>query len=309
MTAAKPLSILQFGATGQVARALLRAAAPRQDISLLALGRGDVDLTKPDAAARVIRDAGPIDAVVNAAAYTAVDKAESEPELAHLVNTASVAAMAQACAARGVPLVHLSTDYVFDGTKTAPYGEGDATAPLGVYGRTKLAGEDAIRAAWPKHAILRTSWVYSPWGTNFVKTMLRLGAERDVLRVVDDQHGAPTAAGDIAQAVLAIVPRLAGDAVSDPALFGTFHYAAAGETTWRRFAEAIFAGSASWSSAAPKVVPIATAEYPTPARRPSNSRLDCSKIERVYAVARPPWQLALAGVLEDIKAARREQQA
>lgn len=303
---AQPLAILQFGATGQVARALSRAAATRPDIAIRALGRDAADLQRPHDVARTIRDAGALDIVVNAAAYTAVDKAESEPEVARIVNAGSVAAMAEACRARNVPLIHISTDYVFDGTKPTPYVENDPTAPLGVYGKTKLAGEDAIRAIWDKHVILRTSWVYSPWGTNFVKTMLRLGAQRDELRVVDDQHGAPTSAADIALAILTMAPRLS--AGTDPDLLGTFHYSNAGETTWRRFAEAIFADSAGWSGARAKVAPIPTAEYPTPARRPLNSRLDCTKIERVYTVARLTWREALAGVLEEIGKAQRESQ-
>ncbi|HXC56158.1 MAG TPA: dTDP-4-dehydrorhamnose reductase [Rhizomicrobium sp.] len=295
----KPLSILQFGKTGQVARALTHAAAARSDISIQALGRTEADLQRPDDIARAIRDAGPIDVVVNAAAYTAVDKAEAEPDIARVVNEDSVAAMAQACRARDVPLIHISTDYVFDGTKPSPYVEDDATNPLGVYGRTKLAGENAIRAMWDRHVILRASWVYSPWGTNFVKTMLRLGAERDELRVVDDQHGAPTSAIDIAEAILSIAPRIARSA--DPSLFGTFHFCDAGETTWRRFAEAIFADSVGWKDVKAKVVSITTAEYTTAAQRPQNSRLDCTKIERAHAVVRNPWRQSLKGVLSEIK--------
>ena len=301
---AKPLSILQFGSTGQLARALTRAASTRPDLTIRALSRDAADLQRPDDVASAVRDAGAIDVVVNAAAYTAVDRAESEPDVARLVNVDSVAAIAEACRARNLPLIHVSTDYVFDGTKPTPYVETDVTAPLGVYGKTKLAGEEAIRATLDKHAILRTSWVYSPWGTNFVKTMLRLGAERDELRVIDDQQGAPTSAADVAQAILKIAPRLAdgGDVT------GTFHFSNAGETTWRRFAEAIFADSADWSGAKAKVVPIATADYPTPVRRPLNSRLDCTKVERVCAVARPAWRQALASVLDEISKSRRESQ-
>lgn len=292
MADGKPLSILQFGTTGQVARALTAAASP--GLAIHALGRAQADLQQPDAIARAICDAGPIDLVVNAAAYTAVDKAESEPDLARLVNTDSVAAMARACAARGVPLIHISTDYVYDGTKPTPYVEGDTTNPLGIYGQTKLEGEDAIRAALPRHVILRTSWVYSPWGTNFVKTMLRLGAERPELRVVDDQHGAPTSARSIARAILAIAPRLVarGDA-------GTFHFCDVGETTWRRFAEAIFADAGIKA----RVVPIPTTGYPTPASRPLNSRLDCTKVEHVYNIARSPWRDALRRVLKELETA------
>lgn len=304
MADGKSLRILQFGATGQVARALTRAAAARTDVSITALSRDEADLQRPEEVRRAVERAGEIDVVVNAAAHTAVDKAESEPQVAERVNAESVAAMAQACAARGVPLIHISTDYVFDGVKPTPYVEDDVANPLGVYGRSKLAGERAIRAAWERHVILRTSWVYSPWGANFVATMLRLGATRDELRVVDDQHGAPTSAGDIARAILAIAPRLA--AGNGFGLTGTFHFTNGGETTWRRFAEAIFEGSAGWNGSRARIVPITTAEYPAAARRPLNSRLDCTKIERVYAVARPPWRQALTEVLEEIRAARQE---
>lgn len=302
MADSKPLSILKFGKTGQVARALSRAAIERSDISIRDLGRAEADLQRPDDIARAIQDAGHIDVVVNAAAYTAVDKAEAEPEIARLVNFESVAAMAQACRVRDIPLIHISTDYVFDGSKSSPYVEDDATNPLGVYGRTKLEGEIAIRATGAKHVILRTSWVYSPWGTNFIKTMLRLGAERDELRVVDDQYGAPTSAANIAGAILSIAPRIAHG--SDPNLLGTFHYSDAGETTWRRFAEAIFVDAGSWAAIKARVVPITTAEYPTAARRPENSRLDCSKLERVYNVARSPWREALRRVLKELETAQ-----
>jgi dTDP-4-dehydrorhamnose reductase len=270
-----------FGKTGQVAQALLHAAEGR--CTVRALGRDDVDFLYPDrigqAAARHNADIA-----VNATAYTAVDKAESDEAAARAINAESVGALARACAAQGLPLIHISTDYVFDGTKPAPYVETDAPYPLGVYGRTKLAGEDAIRAAGGRHAILRTSWVYGVTGTNFVKTMLRLGKERPELRVVDDQHGAPTAAASIARAILTMAERMV--AAPAPECFGTFHYTDAGETTWRRFAEAIFARAGMNM----RVVPIATADYPTPARRPANSRLDCTKIERIYGVVRPRWQ-------------------
>ncbi len=299
---APPLSILQFGATGQVARALTRAAAAHPHITIRALTRDAIDLRRPDEAARAIRDAGPVDVAVNTAAYTAVDKAESEPDIARLVNADAVEAMAQACRARGLPLIHISTDYVFDGSKPAPYVETDATAPLGVYGRTKLEGEEVIRATWDRHVILRTSWVYSPWGTNFVKTMLRLGAERDELRVVDDQHGAPTSAANIADAILEIAARITDG--TDSGLFGTFHYSDAGETTWRLFAEAIFADVGSWAAVKARVAPISAASYLTPARRPLNSRLDCAKFERIYNMARLPWRDALRRVLKDLETAQ-----
>jgi dTDP-4-dehydrorhamnose reductase len=296
------VSVLQFGATGQLARASIRAAAARPQIRLRALARDVADFRAPESAAMAVWQAERLDVVINATAYTAVDKAESEEALAHTVNAEAVGVLAEACRARGVPLIHISTDYVFDGIKPAPYREDDPTRPLGAYGRTKLAGEDAIRARLDRHAIVRTSWIYSADGANFVKTMLRLGAEREELRVVDDQHGAPTAAAGLAEALLTIAERIARGAPAEA--FGTFHYSDAGETTWRRFAEAIFAG-APWANIRARVVPIPTADYPTPARRPQNSRLDCAKIEHVYDIRRQPWQPSLTRVLDEIATARR----
>ena len=292
------LRILQFGRTGQVGLEVL-ARAPLRGHRVTALGRDIVDLADPAQVARAMSAVEDADVVINGAAYTAVDKAESEPDLAMRVNAESVAAIAEACAAHGTPLIHLSTDYVFDGTKAAPYVETDATNPLSVYGRSKLAGEAAVRARHPKHVILRTSWVYSPFGTNFLKTMLKLGAEREELRIVDDQLGSPTAAGDIAQVCLEIAEQ-AAERQSRMA-WGIYHYAAAGETTWRRFAEAIFAAAGAWAHSKAKVTPITTAQYPTPARRPLNSRLDCSKIARDLGVRPRPWGEAMAQVLSELK--------
>jgi dTDP-4-dehydrorhamnose reductase len=292
--------IVQFGVTGQLGRALVQVFAREDGIRHTALSRKDADFARPDAVASALREVGPADIVVNAAAYTRVDKAESEPQLARAVNAESVARLADACAASGAILVHVSTDYVFDGRKDSPYTEIDPVQPLNVYGATKLEGENAIRARLDRHLILRTSWVYDSQGANFVNTMLRLGREREVLRIVDDQHGAPTAAADIARAIVAMCRALM-PAFRD---FGTFHFANRGETTWFGFAQAIFdeAGPAS----RPRLVPIPTSDYPTPARRPMNSRLDCSKFDSTFRFERRPWRDALADTIAQIPAHRSE---
>jgi dTDP-4-dehydrorhamnose reductase len=207
--------------------------------------------------------------------------------------------LAAAAARRGVPFIHVSTDYVFDGRKEAPYREEDVPSPLGAYGRSKLEGEAAVRAACPAAVILRTSWVYSPYGQNFVTTMLRLAETHDTVRVVDDQHGAPTAAADLAGAILDLAERLTGD----PGTGGVYHLAGAGETTWRGFAAAIFAGWARRGHRVPRLEAITTAQYPTPAHRPANSRLDCSKIARVFGLRLPPWQTSLERCLDELAGA------
>ncbi len=301
MTEPRHIAILQFGKVGQLGREIIRAASDRTHLSIHALDLDEVDFRFPDRVIDAVRNAGPVDAVVNATAYTAVDKAEAEQDLARQINAVSVAALGQTCSERNIPLIHVSTDYVFDGTKVGPYLETDKPNPLGIYGRTKLEGEEAIRAAMERHVIVRTSWVYSAHGANFVKTMVRLGTERDELRIVDDQHGAPTSAANLANAILGMVTRIAGGGGSE--LFGTFHYADQGETTWRRFAEAIFEEAAAWTAIKARVIPISTTEYPTAARRPLNSRLNCTKIEHIYGLARPPWRQSLARVMEEIKAA------
>lgn len=288
--------LLQFGTDGQLATELMRAAV-RQNVPLRTITVAEANFERPEDVAAVVDAARDVDVVVNAAAYTAVDKAESQEELARTINATAVSAMAAACARKSLPLIHVSTDYVYDGTKASPYVETDPTNPVGAYGRTKLEGEDAIRAALPAHVILRTSWVYSSVGANFVKTMLRLGAERDVLNVVDDQHGAPTAAGDLAAAIIEIARQLAAGKKD----FGVFHYAGGGTTTWHGFAQAIFDSARGWGGIKANAVPITTAEYPTPARRPANSSLDCSKIEQAYSIKPVPWETALARVLEELR--------
>lgn len=279
--------LLVFGQSGQLARELA-ALAPEARF----LGRAEADLTDPEGCAAAIAAARPA-AVINAAAYTAVDRAETDADAARLVNEASPAAMARACAALGIPFLHVSTDYVFDGSGTAPRAEDAPTGPLGVYGETKLAGEAAIRDAGGQWAVMRTSWVFSRHGANFVKTMLRLGAERDRLTIVADQVGGPTPAADIAAAALAMIGAMRDDAAKG----GLYHFAGAPDVSWADFARAIFARA----GLSPEVVDIPTSAYPTPARRPLNSRLDCSRIAQDFGIARPDWQAGLARVLQELE--------
>ena len=271
----------------------------RRGHNVTALGRDAIDFASPALVPRAFSGSGKIDVVINGAAYTKVDQAEAEPERANIVNGESVAVLSDICARRGIPLIHLSTDYVFDGTKPTPYVETDATNPINAYGRSKLMGEEAVRRSHAQHVILRTSWVYASHGTNFVRTMLKLGAERDELRIVDDQHGAPTSAREIALAALDIAEAAERRKADMP--WGTYHFTAAGETTWRRFAERIFAESAPWTHIKAKIVPIATAEYPTAARRPLNSCLDCRKIESAFGIGRRPWEDGLKEVLGELR--------
>ncbi|HWC62003.1 MAG TPA: dTDP-4-dehydrorhamnose reductase, partial [Rhizomicrobium sp.] len=292
------IHILQFGADGQLGLELTRLASEDAGLHHTVLSQDQAEFTRPDDIAAAVMAQPRLDVVINAAAYTAVDRAESEKALAEMVNGTAVGRLAQACQARNVPLVHVSTDYVYDGTKATPYVESDATGPLNVYGQTKLMGEELIRARLPQHVILRTSWVYSAHGGNFVKTMLRLGREREELRIVDDQHGAPTSARDLGEAVLAVARRLAQSGEKAP--FGVFHFSGGGETSWRKFAEEIFR-QASWAQIRARVVPIAAADYPTPARRPANSRLDLTKIGKAFGIVPQPWQKALSPVLAELR--------
>jgi dTDP-4-dehydrorhamnose reductase len=282
------MRVLIIGAGGQVGHELMRAAWPTH-ATVTGLARADLDITDRSAVVSAMRN-DPWDLVVNVAAFTAVDRAESERDAAFAVNRDGAANVAQACASRGIPLVHLSTDYVFDGTKAGAYTEDDPIAPLNVYGASKAAGEHAVRASLAEHIIVRTSWVYGARGHNFVKTMLRLGGERDELAIVDDQWGNPTAAADIAAAIVGIAARLRR--------WGTYHYCGAGTTTWYRLAVRIFE---LWSPRRrPSLRPIASAEYPTPARRPANSALDCRRIVEAFGVARPRWEDSLARVLAEL---------
>ena len=278
--------LLVFGRTGQVARELARLAPEARF-----LGRDEADLSDPDACARAIRESG-CQAVINAAAYTAVDRAETEPDLAGQINAAAPAAMASAAAGLRIPFVHISTDYVFDGSGDQPWVETDPTGPLGVYGASKLDGERGIAAAGGQWAVLRTSWVFSAHGANFVKTMLRLGAERDELRVVADQHGGPTPAADIASACLTMAQAMR----AEPARGGIYHFSGAADTNWAGFAREIMAQA----GLACRITDIASSDYPTPARRPMNSRLDCSAIRRDFGIARPDWRAGLAQVLLEL---------
>ncbi|GMG81093.1 dTDP-4-dehydrorhamnose reductase [Paralimibaculum aggregatum] len=287
--------ILVIGETGQLARALAEAP-PVPGRELAFLGRGALDLADIEAIGPAVSAVRP-DAVINAAAYTAVDRAEEETALAERINGAAVGRLAEVCAAAGAPLVHVSTDYVFDGSLDRPWREDDPVAPVNAYGASKLAGERAALAAGARVAVLRTAWVYAPWGANFLATMLRL-AERERLTVVDDQHGCPTSALDLAAACLAAAAALLAE--DDATAAGIWHYSGAGETSWAGFAEAIFAGALARGmiGRAPEVVRIPTADYPTPARRPANSRLDCSRFAARFGLAPRPWQEALAEVLD-----------
>lgn len=278
--------LLVFGRSGQVATELARLAPEARFI-----GRDEAELSDAAICAQIIHDAQP-SAVINATAHTAVDRAEAEPELAHAVNSEAPFVMARAAARLGVPFVHISTDYVFDGSGSRPWSEDDATGPLGVYGASKLAGERAIAGAGGQWAVLRTSWVFSAHGANFVKTMMRLGAEREELRVVADQFGGPTPAADIAAACLAVVAAMQSDAGKG----GIYHFAGAPDVSWAGFAREIMR-QADLSCA---VTDIATSDYPTPARRPANSRLDCSAIERDFGISRPDWRLGLTKVMTEL---------
>lgn len=278
-------TLLVFGRTGQVARALARRRPETRF-----LGRDQADLTDPAACAAAIA-ATDAEVVINAAAWTAVDKAEAEEAAATVVNGDAPAAMAKAAAARGIPFLHISTDYVFDGAGDQPFGPDHPTAPLGAYGRSKLAGETGVRAAGGRHLILRTSWVVSAHGTNFVKTMLRLGRERATLRVVADQVGGPTPAAAIADALL-----VAAQALRDGASGGTHHFAGAPDVSWADFARAIMA-SAQLSC---RIEDIPSSDYPTPARRPLNSRLDCRSFTAEFGVARPGWRQGLSDIITEL---------
>jgi len=287
------MKALVFGTTGQLGIELARTAPP--GTLLLAFGREAADLTHPEACAALVA-ATDADVVINAAAYTAVDAAENDRETARLVNAEAPGAMARAAAARGTLFLHVSTDYVFDGSGTRPWREEDPVAPLGVYGQTKLAGERAVMAAGGPHAILRTSWVFSAHGRNFVKTMLRLGSEREVVSVVDDQRGGPTAAADIARALWTI----AGAFAAGRGTSGLFHYAGAPTVSWAGFAETIFAAASLPRE--PQVTRISTADYPTPAKRPANSTLDCARIRAAYGIEQPDWRASLARVIRELEA-------
>ncbi len=289
------------GKNGQVVSALQALAG--HGLEIVALGRPELDLARPDTVFKALREAKP-DVVVSAAAYTAVDKAESEPDIAFAVNRDGAKAVARAANDIGVPVIHISTDYVFDGTKTTAYVENDPTGPASVYGRSKLEGEHAVSENTKNYAILRTAWVYSEYGSNFVKTMLRLSESRDEVNVVADQFGCPTSANDIAVAIVSIAKRLATDPSAH--LRGVFHMSGTGETNWAGFAKQIFAFSAKNGGKSIVVNDITTAQYPTPARRPTNSRLDCCKLEEVYGIRLPEWQTSTRAVMAALAQNKKE---
>jgi dTDP-4-dehydrorhamnose reductase len=281
--------ILVFGKTGQVATELQRLG------DVVALGRDQADLSNPAACADAIRTQAPR-AVINAAAYTAVDRAEEEEALATNINGDAPTAMAQACAELGIPLIHISTDYVFAGTGDAPWHPNDPTAPQNAYGRSKLAGEVGIHNSGAVHAILRTSWVVSAHGANFVKTMLRLSDTRDVLTVVADQIGGPTPARDIAVACLHMADQL----IADPSKSGTYHFSGVPDVSWADFARAIF----EQAGKAVTVTPIPTTDYPTPAKRPLNSRMDCGATKQAFGIQRPDWRDGLNMILQELESTK-----
>ncbi|TPK35968.1 dTDP-4-dehydrorhamnose reductase [Mesorhizobium sp. B2-5-4] len=279
---------------GQVAASLLEAGQARVGVEVIALGRPELDLAKPDTVIDAIAAAKP-DIVVSAAAYTAVDQAEDEPDMAFAVNATGAGKVAEAAARLGVPVIHLSTDYVFDGTKADAYVETDTPAPLGVYGASKLAGEQAVVGANPRHLILRTAWVYSPFGRNFVKTMLRLAADRDEISVVADQWGNPTSALDIADAILHAAAMLQRD--NNFNAFGAYHVAGTGETNWSGLARYILDTSLAFGGPWARVRDIATKDYPTKAQRPANSRLSSAKFAGVFGWRAPHWRPSTEAVV------------
>ncbi|MEX2319509.1 MAG: dTDP-4-dehydrorhamnose reductase [Bauldia sp.] len=281
------MKIVVTGKTGQVARSLIERASASGSVEVVALGRPELDLLDATSIAKGIAAARP-DIVVSAAAYTAVDRAEDEPDLAHAVNAVGAGRVAEAAAEAGAPVIHLSTDYVFDGTGEEPHGEDDAPGPLGVYGQSKLAGERAVMAANPRHVILRTAWLYSPFGSNFVRTMLRLASYRDEIPVVADQWGNPTSALDVADGVLRIATILQGKGTAFPS--GIYHLAGAGATNWSGLARHVFAVSRALGGPHATVRDIASADYPTKARRPANSRLAMARFAATCGWVPPDWR-------------------
>ena len=287
-------SILIFGSGGQLGFELMRTRWPEAP-QPVGLPRAGCDIADADAVARIVQDARPA-VIVNAAAYTAVDRAEAEPEAAFRTNRDGPAVLGAICAAHGIPLIHVSTDYVFDGAKPDPYGETDPVAPLGIYGHSKLEGEVALAAAWDKHVILRTAWVFGAQGQNFVKTMIRFGSERAALNVVDDQRGCPTPADSIAAAIAAIAAAI----LDGCGCWGIYHFAGDEPVSWHGFAAAIFERLARRIGKSPVLTPITTAEYPTAARRPANSMLACARITRDYGIAPPSWRAGLDRVMGEL---------
>jgi dTDP-4-dehydrorhamnose reductase len=292
------MTILVTGGTGQLATALAALGESR----VQRVGRPDFDFDQAGSVKAVFQAVAP-SLVVNAAAYTAVDAAESDIVAAYRANRDGPALLAALCEGAGVPLIHVSTDYVFDGLKPAPYVENDPTAPQGVYGASKLAGEQAVLAACRRAIVLRTAWVYAPTGRNFVLTMLNAARKMNRLRVVADQQGCPTAAADLAAAIIAVIDRIE-TAGWQPEFAGIFHAACTGSTSWYGFADAIFAEAGRHGFTPPALSPITTADWPTPAKRPANSRLHCGKLAAVFGHSLPPWREALARTIDAIFASR-----
>ena len=288
---------MRIAVTGQYGQVAASLADRGTNVEVVLLGRPALDLLDRDRVVSSIRRTRP-DIIINAAAYTAVDKAEAEPDLAMRINGDGAGFVAEAAASLGVPLLHLSTDYVFDGALDRPYREDDTVGPTGAYGRSKLAGEQRVLSACPNSVVLRTAWVYSPFGANFVRTMLRLGETRDTVGVVADQRGNPTSALDIADALLAIARRVHADPT--PGLRGIFHMTGGGDATWADFAEAVFADATTHGRTPVHVNRITTADYPTPAKRPQNSRLDNAKLHGAFGMTLPDWRASLATCLDRI---------
>jgi dTDP-4-dehydrorhamnose reductase len=290
------MRFLLFGGSGQVGTEL-RTLAVRQRVDLVAPSHDEIDLMDALAIESLLASE-PWSGVINAAAYTNVDDAEREPSVAYAVNAEAPTRLAAQTARRNIPLIHISTDYVFDGRKGRPYVESDETAPLNVYGSSKLASEHGVTSNNPQHIILRTSWVYSPFGRNFVKTIVRLAAERDRLTVVADQRGCPTAAVDVARACLDIAAHCAEGNGS----YGLYHFAGAGDASWFELAKAVIDLTIFEDRKSPLIIPIRTADYPTAAKRPADTRLDCTAISRAFGIRSQPWQQALAETIGRLSA-------
>jgi dTDP-4-dehydrorhamnose reductase len=291
------MKIVVTGHEGQVARSLVERARDREGIEVTLVGRPELDLTRPQTVAPVLEACRP-DIVVSAAAYTAVDQAEDEPDLAFAINDAGAGAVADAAAGLGVPIIHLSTDYVFDGNRKGAYTEDDRPAPRGVYGASKLAGEQAVAAANPRYLVIRTAWVCSPFGKNFVKTMLRLAGDRDEIAVVSDQWGNPTSALDLADGILAAASRLHRDGHFNA--YGVYHLAGSGKTNWAGLARHVLATSRTCGGPHASVRDITTADYPTKARRPANSCLSTAKFHATFGWLAPQWRPSFSDIVEQL---------
>jgi dTDP-4-dehydrorhamnose reductase len=283
------MKVLVTGREGQLARSLVERSQGVPGIELVAVGRPELDLREPDSIRRAVRAASP-DVIVSAAAYTAVDQAEDEPELAMRINGDAAGELAAASRIRGARIIQISTDYVFDGSARDPYSESAPVNPLGAYGRSKLAGEEQVRLKNPEHAIIRTAWVYSPFGRNFLKTMMALARDKDSLSVVSDQYGNPSSALDLADGLLALLKRWSGD--TSAGVGETYHLAGSGSASWSQFAEHVLEESRSRGAPSATVQPISTAEWPTKAARPVNSTLNCEKFSRDFGFTMPRWRLS-----------------